>query len=151
VTGKWLRCSSAYGLGSLSDRLYGDNVTPLSEGATKVFQGMTEGLAPGQARKLDNAQGAFMAVSIDRLTENLYAIAHRYECNGDLVPDPDVEFIVAAGQVFPTAIDHGMAGYFRYVELDDRGTVEGYKRRGQRELAEFCITWFRNIETQQRL
>ena len=96
----------------------------LSPFATKVFVTLVDGLAAGEARKLDHAPGAFMAVSVDCLSlirriagdgpgGAVYAIAHRYEVNGDLVPDPDVEFYVtddsddpSGKAVYPTAIDH---------------------------------------------
>jgi len=141
----------------------------LSPFATKAFVTLVDGLAAGEARKLDHAPGAFMAVSVDCLSlirriggdgpgGAVYAIAHRYEVNGDLVPDPDVEFYVtddsddpSGKAVYPTAIDHGPMGYHRHVELDAAGHPMRCARRGQADLAKFCETWMRNIARQQRL
>jgi hypothetical protein len=141
----------------------------LSPFATKVFVTLVDGLAAGDARKLDQAPGAFMAVSVDCLSlirriggdgpgGAVYAIAHRYEVNGDLVPDPDVEFYVtddsddpSGKAVYPTAIDHGPMGYHRHVELDAAGHPARFSRRGQADLAKFCESWMRNIARQQRL
>jgi len=141
----------------------------LSPFATKVFVTLVDGLAAGEARKLDHAPGAFMAVSVDCLSlirriagdgpgGAVYAIAHRYEVNGDLVPDPDVEFYVtddsddpSGKAVYPTAIDHGPMGYHRHVELDAAGHPKRFARRGQADLAKFCEAWMRNIARQQRL
>jgi len=130
--------------------------------ATSVFLHLVDGLQAGQARKINNASGAFMAVSIDCLQEGAaergarYAIAHRFEANGDLVPDPDVEFYVVreAGDtaVYPTAIDHPPPiGYRRYVEFGTDGQPDAIHRRGQADLARFCDTWMRNIALQQGL
>jgi hypothetical protein len=139
----------------------------LSRAATKVFMALTDGLLVGDARKLDKAPGTFMAVSVDCLLGErvpptgpaqgaLYAIAHRYELNGDLVPDPDVEFYVVddptqpgTKAVYPTAIDHGPLGYYRYVHFDSAGQPARVSRPGQADLASFCDTWMRNIAVQQ--
>jgi hypothetical protein len=137
--------------------------------ATKVFIALVDGLLAGDAKKLDNAPGAFMAVSIDCLARDqrdldgaggraLYAIAHRYEANGDLIPDPDVEFYVVrdadapGGQaVYPAAIDHGPLGYYRYIHFDTAGRPARILPRGQADLTRFCDAWMRNIAFQQRL
>src|SRR6185503_1836388 len=114
---------------------------------------LVDGLLAGEARRFDNANGTFMAVSIDCLARapgpsdgarggSLYAIAHRYEANGDLVPDPDVEFYVVDAScsqaVYPAAIDHGPLGYFRYVHFDSTGRPARIASRGQAQLARFC-------------
>lgn len=133
----------------------------LSAASTRIFLRLVEGLAGGEARRFDNAPGAFMAVAVDCLSVSsagaLYAIAHRYEQNGDLCPDPDVEFLVVddphqpgAKAVYPTAIDQPL-GYRRYVEFDADGRPEGVRPAGQMSLASFCNGWFRNIRAQQGL
>jgi hypothetical protein len=141
----------------------------LNTTATKIFLKLVDGLLAGEARKIDNARGAFMAVSVDFLIGDrmrpsgarcgsLYAIAHRYEVNGDLLPDPDVELyvvddIIEPGRkaVYPTAIDHGPMGYHRFVEFDEAGHPNRFSRRGQADLARFCNLWMNNIAEQQRL
>jgi hypothetical protein len=141
----------------------------LSTAATLVFTTLIDGLRVGDAKKIDNARGAFMAVSIDCLGGQqvsrdgerdwaLYAVAHRYEVNGDLVSDPDVEFYVVEDPakpgtraVYPTAIDHGPLGYHRYVHLDSAGHPARIIPRDQADLARFCDLWMRNIASQQGL
>jgi hypothetical protein len=141
----------------------------LSVRATKVFLTLVDGLEAGSAKKIDNARGAFMAVSIDCLfvdrslpdgrgRTSTYAIAHRYEANGDLIPDPDVEFLVVSDPqqpesraIYPTAIDHGPLGYRRYVHLDSAGEAVRVRPRGQADLARFCDLWMDNIAHQQGL
>jgi hypothetical protein len=135
--------------------------------ATRVFLHLVEGLDAGGARTIDNAAGAFMAVSVDCLRRArvndeagdvaaVYAVAHRFESNGDLVPDPDVEFLVVqdplGSAVYPTAIDHPPPfGYRRYVEFGSDGLPDAINRRGQADLAAFCDAWMRNIRQQQGL
>jgi hypothetical protein len=142
---------------------------PLNDRATRIFMTLVDGLRVGDARKLDNAQGTFMAVSVDFLVGEevhtpsgppwaLYAVAHYYRANGDLIPDPDVEFYVVddparpgAKAVYPIAIDHGPLGYHRYAELEGAGQISRVLARGQADLARFCDVWMRNIAAQQGL
>jgi hypothetical protein len=138
--------------------------------AARIFFQLVDGLAAGEARRLDGAGRGFMPVSVDCLTRErvgadgadvgaLYAVAHRFESNGDLVPDPDVEFYVVADPadplgraVYPTAIDHPPPfGYRRYVDLGTDGIPEAINRRGQADLARFCDRWMKNIAQQQGL
>jgi hypothetical protein len=138
------------------------NMRKLGEAATRIFAALIDGLLVGDARKIDNAHGAFMAVSIDHLGRSswgsLYAIAHRYEVNGDLVPDPDVEFYVVdlpskpgAKAVYPTAIDHGLLGYHRHVHFNSDGRPIRISSQRQASLATFCDGWMKAIAAQQRL
>lgn len=138
----------------------------LSVTATRTFLKLVEGLEPGQGRKVDNNK-AYMAVQVDFLSRRpypgfpmssieMYAVAHRYEQNGDRISDPDIEFYVlrTAGyqpKVFPTAIDQA-GRYRRAVFFDRDGTTEKYYPREQRDIANFCSTvWFKNIRLQQGL
>ena len=141
----------------------------LNDRAMRIFMSLVGGLRVGDAKKLDNAPGAFMAVSVDALVGEevqtasgvhwaLYAVAHYYRANGDLVPDPDVEFYViddpaqpGSKAVYPTAIDHGPLGYHRYAELEGAGQISCVLPRGQADLARFCDHWMKNIAAQQRL
>jgi hypothetical protein len=134
----------------------------LGEAATRIFMTLTDGLHAGDAKRIDNAPGTFMAVSVDHLggsrRASVYAVAHRHEVNGDLVPDPDVEFYVSddpslpgTRAVYPTAIDHGPLGYHRHVDLDASGTPVRVASRGQATLASFCDDWMKAIAVQQRL
>ena len=142
----------------------------LNDRATRIFMTLVDGLRVGDARKLDNARGTFMAVSVDFIVGEelrgasgpsswaLYAVAHNYLANGDLIPDPDVEFYVVddpvrpgARAVYPIAIDHGPLGYHRYAQLERSGQLSPVLARGQDDLARFCDAWMRNIASQQGL
>lgn len=121
----------------------------LNKAAAVVFHKLVDGLAVGEARRIDNAPGVYMAVSVDRIGENTYAVAHRFEQNGDLVPDPDMEFVVISGAVVPTAIDQAY-GYRRTVEHEDGQNIR-FLPRAQRELATFANLWMKNIRLQQEI
>ncbi|HVV49890.1 MAG TPA: hypothetical protein VHO06_09540 [Polyangia bacterium] len=140
----------------------------LGNRAARIFLHLVDGLAAGDAKKFDDPGPGFMPVSVDCLTRErkgadgadaggLYAVAHRFEVNGDLVPDPDVEFYVVADPtdplgraVYPTAIDHPPPfGYRRYVDFGSDGMPQAVNRRGQADLARFCDGWMKNIAQQQ--
>lgn len=125
----------------------------INANAKRVLEKLTADIEVGDARTFDAAPGAFMAVHVDRLDANLFAVAHRYEVNGDMVPDPDVEFFRGAdGEWYPTAIDQSGAvgGYRRHVEIENGQPVR-FSPRGQADLAVFCGMWLRNIKRQQGL
>lgn len=110
--------------------------------------------------RIDNAPKAFMGVSVEVLrthgaARKLVSIAHRHEVNGDLVADPDVEFLVVdlgMGEVraYPVAINHGQ-GAQELADLDRCLNPVAMRPRTQRDVATFCGTWLRNIREQQGL
>jgi len=121
----------------------------LSKPAAAVFRKLTEGLAVGSSRRVDNAPGAFMYVSVERLSDDTYSIAHYYEQEGDLMADPDVMFYVAGGDVYPVEITQaGLGVYRRYVEFEG-GVPARINARGQADLTSFANTWMKNIQAQQ--
>src|SRR5208337_2448339 len=101
----------------------------LGKRAEKIFRQLIEGLQePGDHRKVENTGGTFMAVNIDVLsttekqvpgrTEPWYelrvAVAHNYEQNGDLMADPDVEFLVTPLGVAPLSFQQDPGIYRRW-------------------------------------
>jgi hypothetical protein len=113
----------------------------VSRAARSVLETLVEGLdGLGASKKVDNAKGAFMAVCVERVEESghgpIFSVAHYFEQNGDLVPDPDVTFLRdAAGDFYP---------------LDDDGSVR-VNRAQQADLAYFAANWTKNIRQQQGL
>lgn len=124
----------------------------LSAAASKVLSALTAGLEPGQSRKIDNAPGAFMPASIERLSQHRYSVTHYFESQGDLVPDPDCEFVrTATQQWLPAAIQHSTGQYVRAVELaDDEQTPARWRQAALKDLVSFCNQWMCNISQQQR-
>lgn len=125
---------------------------PISKAAQKFLDTLVAGLEPGSSKKIDNAPGEYMALCVERLTEDRFSLAHYFEQNGDLVPDPDMELWRAPnGRVYPVNITQSFGGFRRVLTFGDDGKPASFSPRGQRELASFAALWFRNIKLQQRL
>lgn len=131
----------------------------LNQNATRVLLHLIQGLEEGQARKLDEGGRAIMAVHVDVLRvfgrKKLVVVAHRFEQNGDLVPDPDMEILVddqgnGVVEAFPTAIDQAL-GYRRAVDLEADLSIEKYRPNWQADMVQFANMWMMNIRAQQRL
>ena len=124
----------------------------MNKAAAKVLDELTAGLGVGEARKIDNARGTFMAVSVERLTETTFSVSHYYEQNGDLVPDPDMEFWRGPdGAWYPVAIQHSSGHYLRAIEFSETDKPSGFRPRALTDLASFAATWMKNIRAQQSL
>lgn len=123
-------------------------MTPITERAQQVFEALVAGLAPGESRKVDTAAGVFMAVSVERLTEATYSLTHYFELNGDLVPDPDMEFWRGADdRIYPVAIQHSTGKYARAMAFTKEGPA--VYAAEQLDQARFAAYWLRNIRAQQ--
>ena len=85
----------------------------------------------------------YQRLVIERHRE-LISVAHYFEQNGDLVPDPDVELHYPTWT--PTAITQAI-GYRRekFIERDGRTLVD---TRFDREVSSFLSMWARNIHAQ---
>lgn len=129
------------------------SLKPLSTKAQAVFDHLTEGIDVGGARKIDNATGLFMAVSIDRLTERHYGIAHNFIQNGDVMADPDMTFFKAEdGQVYACTFQQDSLAIYRIgLDITPEGVIEHENAREQRDQADFANGWMRNIADQQQL
>ena len=129
------------------------SLKPLSPKAQAVFDHLTEGIDIGSARKIDNAQGHIMAVSIDRLTERHYSIAHNFIQNGDVMADPDMTFFKAEdGKVYACTFQQDSLAVYRIgLDITPEGVIEHENAREQREQAEFANGWMKNIADQQGL
>ena len=75
---------------------------------------------------------------------DLISVAHYYEQNGDLVPDPDVELHYPTW--VPTAITQAFGGYRqKFLERDGQTYVD---TRFHKEVPAFLVLWARNIRAQ---
>jgi hypothetical protein len=75
------------------------------------------------------------------------AMAHNYEQNGDLMADPDVEFMVTPLGVAPLTFQQD-PGIYRRWAWREKGQWR-FHQRGQNDLAMFCNQWMANIKVQQ--
>lgn len=123
---------------------------PISKAAQKTFDKLIADMEPGTSKKLDNAPGCYMALSVERLTEDRFSMAHYFEQNGDLCPDPDMEFWRGPdGRIYPVSITQAFGGYRQVIHFDADGKPERFSPRGQRELSSFAAMWLKNIKSQQ--
>ncbi len=140
----------------------------LGKEATKVMNTLTELAGDGHVR-IDNAKPDFMAVVVERVNEvdlgHIYSVAHYYEQNGDLMRDPDVEFLKVVYEFervgckpgifyFPLTFRQDNMGIDQeaviFEEVDGK-TVIRCNRKAQADLVTFCNQWMRNIKNQQRI
>jgi len=131
----------------------------INKRATVVMDKLTEGLSTQCEHKvIDNADGNFMAVHVERLAQKnlglLISVAHYYKQNGDMLRDPDMEFIVGDdGKYYPVYFrqDGGCGFEQEAVTYDSAGEIAGYRIPIQNELVDFANTWMKNIKEQQNL
>lgn len=123
---------------------------PTQKFLTKLFAGMC--LPPEGRKKIDNTNGVFMPLVVERLTEDRYSMSHYYEQNGDLVPDPDMEIWRDENGIFyPVALQQNTGHYSRAIEFGADGKPSGFAPTVQRELVQFMTMWARNLRAQQGL
>ena len=116
----------------------------LNEEATQIFKDLIARLGDADYVKLDSGRG-YAPLSIDRLGENEYAMAHNHIQNGDVMADPDMEFKVVDGEVFPLTYQNDNVGIFNQCTGRD-GTVD---QTVQKAMADFANTWMSNLKKQQ--
>lgn len=127
----------------------------VTQAARKTLKCLVDGLNElGASKKIDNSHGAYMAVCVERVEETqhgpIFSVAHYFEQNGDLVPDPDVTLLRAGDREFyPLSYQDGRT-YRRGVEINADGAVR-VDREQQSDLAQFVGGWMKNIKQQQRL
>ena len=128
----------------------------INQKARKVMDTLIEGLdnETNNHKKIDNAKGTFMAVHIDCVGRcNLgliYSITHYYEQNGDMMRDPDMEFIKGGdGEYYPISFWQD-APIIRDEPVTRKdGEMLGYSEKRQAALVTFANKWMRNIKEQQ--
>lgn len=131
----------------------------INKKAQKIMDTLVVGLDINNThRKIDNngADSGIMAVSINYLCHlaagDIISVAHYYKQNGDLLADPDINFLRAGGKYYPLTWRMDGIGVFReYVQFGEDGLIKSFEPRGQRETAEFAGGWMQNIKIQQHL
>jgi hypothetical protein len=121
-----------------------------------LFKGMNDTY---DYMRLEASEG-LMPLSIERVGSNRYALMHFYTQNGDLMRDPDMEFIVDNDKQTITFVEFQQDGYpqiYQRVEDENGGGAsitngkETYNPQLSRELNRFARNWFNNIENQEYL
>ena len=132
----------------------------LNKRAEHIFRQLIDGLnEPGDHRKIENSGGTFMPLNIDVLSverqtvagrdwcEMRVALAHNWVQNGDLMADPDVEFLVTPLGVAPLTFQQD-PGIYRRWAWKENGQWR-YIPHGQADLTAFCNEWMQNLKAQQ--
>lgn len=127
---------------------------PLGVEAQAIFEALVDGLslADGEksSRRIGEPGGAYMPVSVERLWKDKYSVTHYYEMNGDLMRDPDMEFVRHGDRIYPVYFrQDGYPGAENEVfTYDDRGKIVSVDDKVQKGLATFANTWMKNIKRQ---
>ena len=121
----------------------------IAKTAGTVLDALTADLEVGGGRTIDNTDGTFMAVNVTRTGEHTFAVSHRYEQNGDLVPDPDMEFVKTERGWMPLAIEQWSGRRVCMTLKVDGLTPDRYWRRSYIDCCSFASMWMRNIKMQQ--
>ena len=107
-------------------------------------------VANGGHIKINNAPG-FMAVCVEKIGPGFLSVTHYFEQNGDLVPDPDMEFWKGPdGRWRPVCITQ-MLGSTTALRFDQEGQVARYNPHALADLCAFTAHWMKNISKQQKL
>ena len=129
----------------------------ISQRAKKVMDVLT-GYIDGanDHKKIDNTKGTFMPVHVEHVNKcslgQIFSIAHYYKQNGDMMRDPDMEFILGGdGEYYPISFWQD-APTIRDEPLTwKNGEMVSYNEKRQAALVTFANTWMRNIKEQQGL
>jgi hypothetical protein len=92
----------------------------------------------------------YMSLSIEVIGKNLVSVAHYFEQNGDLVPDPDAVYFTGYG------IENGWVpvylqmaiGTFYQATWVENGEVKSFDLREQADQVSFANMWARNLQEQ---
>jgi hypothetical protein len=93
------------------------------------------------------ANEPYMPLSIEKHGKQV-TLSHYFEQNGDLIPDPDMEFeIECNGDWYPVAIQFAIGTYRRCVIEDESGRIciNQLERLDQRR---FSDMWAKNLKQQ---
>ncbi|MCA9330790.1 hypothetical protein KC957_01975 [Candidatus Saccharibacteria bacterium] len=95
-------------------------------------------------------QPAYERLVIETIGQDLVSVAHYFEQNGDLIPDPDVVFYTRTGEWIPIEITHSLGMYGIYATVHE---TKPYLRMRdivrQADLANFTEMWALNLIAQR--
>jgi hypothetical protein len=123
--------------------------------ASAVLDRLTDGLKPGESRKIDNAPGDFMAIHVDALSPGLFRVGHYFEQNGDLMPDPETLFLRSEvdGERYwlPVETRFAIGSVHTALVLDEQDSIKGVRRGVLDDAVSFTNLWMKNVRYQQCL
>ena len=128
----------------------------LNKKATGIFNIILGLLGENDYIKIDNTNGAFMPLSVERLYKvdgdrDVISLAHYFEQNGDLVQDPEMLFVVVNEEmIMPISIQHAFGRVNEGVVFENN-KMTGVYVKAQKDMTVFAGMWLNNIKNQQGL
>ena len=129
----------------------------INQRAKKVMDALTDYIdGANDHKKIDNTNGTFMPVHVEHIRlcnlGQIFSVTHYYEQNGDLMRDPDMEFIKGGdGEYYPISFWQD-APFVRDEPITWKdGDIVGYSEPSQTALVRFANKWMKNIKEQQGL
>ena len=128
----------------------------LSPQATAIMDTLTAGMSVSDHKKLNNAEGTFMALHVECIDKcnlgPIFSLAHYYEQHGDLMRDPEMLFIQAEdGGYYPAEIWQDPVNSHSVGVLIEDGMAVSIDETEQADLTVFAEVWLKNIRMQQRI
>lgn len=130
------------------------NIKPVSASAKKVLQKLESMMVDGYV-KIDNTNGVYTPVSVEKIGTDKISVAHYHEQNGDLITNPEVVFLKKeysyGTEYYPVYEKSDVVGFSRDLVLFNvYGGVSGSSPL-QAQTAGFCTKWLANIKAQQKI
>lgn len=124
---------------------------PLGKRHAAILDMLTEGLSDENLRrKIDNAPGSFTAAVIEKIGPERFSVAHYFVERGDLVADPELEFVRQDGAWFPVAVTQ-VLGSTIAARTDAAGRIVSHDRAAYADLRVFAGMMLTNIKQQQKI
>jgi len=119
----------------------------------RAFAALAPEIMDGETRYIRFTAGdGFMPLSVDMLSDNRISIAHNYEQNGDLMADPDMEFVIDREQQTLSARTYQQDSTGLFQSADDGSGGGNSSAINNPQLAQkldsFARQWFSNIKAQ---
>ena len=112
----------------------------------------------GSYAKIGKPDSCYMPVSVEKLAhiptfDEHIVVSHTYEEQGDLMRDPEMEFVSKDGMFYPITYRQDDLGIYQQVFTfsDIDGRPIRYKARLMSALSEFANQWMLNINCQHQL
>ena len=107
----------------------------------KLFENIARPILTGDTIYMKYSTPHFMDLNIEMFDENRYVMAHNYVLNGDLMADPDVEFIVDKDKelLLPQTYQQDNLQFYEVADTPLK----------QNELNQFMNQWLKNIPEQK--
>jgi len=94
--------------------------------------------------RIDNEP--YERLCVEKIDTNVVSIAHYFEQNGDLVPDPDMVFLMLGDYWYPISFQNQLR-YEESVKQDDDGQIVAILGN-MRSMISFSSSWADNIQSQ---